>query len=63
MAQRKSFDVDEEEALVSEEEALLPPADTGVGVSEASPGVVRVSAAPCGEVCAVEAGRLDEARG
>ena len=61
MSQGEAFDVDEEEALVAEEEALLASAESGVGVSEASSGVVGVPATPGGEVCAVEAGCLDEA--
>ena len=46
---------------VAEGEALLASAEAGVRVFEAPSGVVRVSAAPGGEVCAVDAGGLDEA--
>ena len=52
------FYVDEEKALVSEEEDLLAPSEPGVRVSQASSGVVGVSAAPGGEVCAVYTGYL-----
>ena len=63
MAQGEALYVDEEEAQVTEEKSLLAPAEPGVGVAEAPTGVVGVSAAPGGEVCAVEAGCLDEACG
>ena len=63
VAEGEAFDVDEEEAQVAEEEALLAPAEPGVRVSEGPSGVVGVSAAPGGEVCAVYAGGLDEACG
>ena len=48
MAEGKSLEVDEEEALVSETEALLVPSDTGVRVAQASACVVGVAAAPRG---------------
>ena len=63
MAQRESLYIDEEEAQVAEEDPLLTPSEPGVGVSQAPSGVVGVPAAPRGEVCAVEAGGLDEACG
>ena len=48
MAEGEALDVDEEEALVAEEEALLAPTQPGVRVSEAPSGVVGVPAAPGG---------------
>ena len=54
VAQGEAFDVDEEEAQIAEEKAFLAPAEPGVGVSQAPAGVVGVSAAPRGEVCAAE---------
>ena len=63
MAEGEALDVHQEQVLIAEEEALLPPAEPGVGVSEASSGVVGVPAAPRGEIRAVEAGCLYEAYG
>ena len=63
MAEGEAFYVDEEQAQIAEEEALLAPAEAGVRVSQAPSGVVGVPAAPGGEVCAVYAGCLDEADG
>ena len=63
VAERESLDVDEEKRLVAEDEALLAPTEPGVGVPQASAGVVGVPAAPRREVGAVYAGGLDEAYG
>ena len=45
VAQGEVLHIDEEEALIVEEEALLAPARPGVGVAEASAGVVGVARA------------------
>jgi hypothetical protein len=63
VADRKSLDVDEEQRLVAEDEALLASAEPDVGVSEAPAGVVGVPNATRGEAGAVEAGSLDEVCG
>ena len=63
VAEGESLDVDEEQRLVAEEEALLAPSEPCVRVAEASAGVVGVPAAPRRKAGAVEAGCLDEADG
>ena len=63
VTQGEALDVHEEQALISQHESFLASTHPGIRVSEAPPGVVGVSAASGGEVCAVYAGGLDEARG
>ncbi|MBW1669727.1 MAG: hypothetical protein JRJ66_17135 [Deltaproteobacteria bacterium] len=51
MAQREALDVHEEQALVSQHEALLATPNPCIRVSEASACVVGVPAAPGGGPC------------
>jgi len=59
----EAFDVCDEDGSIAEEETLLTSANPCIGVTQALLGVMGVSAAPGSEVCAVDASRLDEARG
>ena len=63
MSQRETLDVHEEETLVAKHESLLSSTHPGIRVSEASLGVVGVSAAPCLEVCAVHTSSLNQSSG
>ena len=63
MAQGEALDVGEDDGSVSEVEASAASTESCVGVSPSPLAIVWASAAPGGEVCAVDACGLDEARG
>jgi len=63
VAEGEAFDVCDEDGSIAEVEALPASAQPRVRVAASSLAVVEASAAPGSEVCAVDASRLDEARG